>query len=650
MARPHLFARLRYRFDRLIADGARGKLVVLGLLCLGLLLLGAAAGLIGLFSERNQAVAGVTRELDGGVLDALWWSFHHLLDPSFFAENYGASWPVLAISLLLAVGGMTVFGLLVGFVSAEVEGRLEALRHGDGPVAERGHALVLGWSGRAPAVIAMLARRGTVAVLAPREAQAMREELVAAGLGDDLRRVVLRSGRTDRRADLQRVGMPAARCVIVLPDGGEDASSALALLLCGRRPRVAAEAVQARHAGLLALAGGGQATVVAPAQVVSSLLLQASRQRGLAAVHMRLLDPDGIGFRFIHAPGLDGMPFGDAAFAFPEAVLCGISAAERLPSGGERYLVQLNPSPRRPIQAGDWLVVLAGPGAVAERSGDPGWRKATPAPLTGAEQTVIWRNNVFLSPVAQPNRTGQSDRHQVLVLGWNDAVVDLLEGYDGCRGPAAVVVVVSRLDPEAARSELARRGVALRRIQPRFVNDAMDGPDAVAALAPERYDCVLALSDTEAGGDDCTVLNLIRLRSHLRRFGPATRIVAELADGGKAEAVRALGVEVVVGAEAVGRQLVLVAEQAALAGVFDELQGGAGCEIYLKPTTRYVPAGTACRFQDLVDAAQRLDETALGIMRGDGRIELAPAKLTDCVFADGDRIIVLAEDLLDPEA
>lgn len=648
MARPHLFARLRYRFDRLIADGARGKLVVLGLLCLGLLLLGAAAGFIGLFSERNQAVAGVTRDLDAGVLDALWWSFHHLLDPSFFAENYGASWPIIGISLLLAVGGMTVFGLLVGFVSAEVEGRLEALRHGDGPVVERGHALVLGWSDRAPAVIAMLARRGTVAVLAPREAEAMREDLVAAGLGEDLRRVVLRSGRSDRRTDLQRVAMTAARCVIVLPDGGKDASAALALLLCGRRTRVAAEAVEARHAGLLALAGGGQASVVAPARVVSSLLMQASRQRGLAAVHMRLLDPDGIGFRFIHAPALAGMHFGDAAFAFPEAVLCGISAAERLPSGGERYLVQLNPSPRRPIQAGDWLVVLAGPGAVANRSNGPAWPKAVPA-VTGSEQTLIWRNNVFLSPVAQPNRTMASDRHQVLVLGWNDAVVDLLAGYDGCRGPAAVVVIASRLDPEAARAELARRSISLRRIQPRFINDMLEGSEALAALAPERYDCVLALCDPDAGGDDTTVLNLIRLRSHLRRFGPATRIVAELADCGKAEAVRALGVEVVVGAEAVGRQLVLVAEQAALAGVFDELQGGAGAEIYLKPTNRYVPTGTACRFQDLVDAAQRLDETALGVMRGDGRIELAPAKSADCAFADGDRIIVLAEDLLDPE-
>ncbi len=230
-------ARLRYRIDRLIADGARGKLAVLLLLCLALLLLGAAAGWVGLFSERNQEVAGVTRDLDAGLLDALWWSFHHLLDPSFFAENYGASWPVIVISLVVALGGMTVFGLLVGFVSAEVEERLEALRHGDGPVVERGHALVLGWSARAPAVIAMLGRRGVVVVLAPREASAMRDDLVAAGLSNVLRRVVLRSGRPDRREDLQRVALGAARCVVVLPDGDEDAAAARTLLMCGRRPR-----------------------------------------------------------------------------------------------------------------------------------------------------------------------------------------------------------------------------------------------------------------------------------------------------------------------------------------------------------------------------------------------------------------------------
>ncbi len=396
------------------------------------------------------------------------------------------------------------------------------------------------------------------------------------------------------------------------------------------------------------MAGGGRAAVVAPGQVVSSLLLQASRQRHLATVYMGLLDPDGIGFRFVHVPTLTGRAFGDAVFAFPEAVLCGISAAEHLPSGGERYLVQLNPSPRRIIAAGDWLVVLAGPGPVVDRTDGPTWQQP-PVVVTGAEPTMVWQNSVFLSPLASPTRTVSHERHQVLVLGWNESVVELLAGYDACRGPAAVVVVASRLEPDAARAELDRRGVRLRHIEPRFLADDLQGADAIAVLTPERYDCVLVLCDVEAGGDAASVLTLIRLRSHLRRHGRTTRIVAELSDGGMAESIGTLGVEVVVGAEAVGRQLVLVAEQAALAGVFDDLQNSSGCEIYLKPSARYLPAGVPARFRDVVDAAQRLDETALGVLRADGAIQLAPAKDAELALADGDQVIVLAEDLLDSE-
>jgi hypothetical protein len=50
-----------------------------------------------------------------------------------------------------------------------------------------------------------------------------------------------------------------------------------------------------------------------------------------------------------------------------------------------------------------------------------------------------------------------------------------------------------------------------------------------------------------------------------------------------------------------------------------------------------------------VDAAQRLDETALGIMWADGSIELAPGKAHNLALSDGDRILVLAEDLMDAD-
>jgi hypothetical protein len=645
-----LLARWRYRIDRLLADGARGKLILLIGLSLALLALGAGAGLVGLFAEANRAVPGVTRDLDGGLLDALWWSFHHLLDPSFFAESYGATWPVVLLSLLVALGGLVVFGLLVGFVSAEVEERLERLRQGDGPVAERGHALVLGWSDRAVPVIAMLAREGTVAVLSPRPAEDMRNALAAAGLGPLLRRVVLRSGRPDRNEDLQRVGAGWARCCVVLPEDGDDAAAARTVLLCCRRKRVAVEVADPANADLLTMAGGGRVPVVAAARVTGSLLLQASRQSGIVEVHQLLLDPARIGFRFLDLPEAEGLRFGDAAFAFPGAVLVGTSAVERLPSGDERYAITLNPPPHRRIQRGEWLVVLAPPGPVTDRRSDPAWRGATQDLRAQREDAAgTWSNSVFSARLPLPVRQADGPRHQVLILGWNPAIADLLAGYDAAHGPQAVVVVASRFHSEAAKAELLRLGLALRRLKPRFVTcDLADGK-ALAALQPEAYACILALREGEAGGDAATTLLLIRLRALLRRNSNGTRLVAELADGESAEALRAIGAEVVTGSEAAGRQLVLVAEQTSLAQIYDDLLDASGCEVYLKPPGRYLPEGASATFADLVVAAQQRRETALGVRRSDGRIELAPAKDTPLMLSPTDRVIVLAEDLLDDE-
>ena len=154
----------RYRFNRMISRGTAVHYVVLALVAFGVVLLGINAYFFGLFSPAALDAEGIDNDLGGGFLDSLWWSAKHVVDPGAFAEDYGAPWPVLAISLALSVIGLSLLGIFIGFVTTSVQGRLEQLRKGRTEVMEGGHTLVLGWSNKIGSVLGFLNRLKTEVV------------------------------------------------------------------------------------------------------------------------------------------------------------------------------------------------------------------------------------------------------------------------------------------------------------------------------------------------------------------------------------------------------------------------------------------------------------------------------------------------------
>ena len=88
--------------------------------------------------------------------------------------------------------------------------------------------------------------------------------------------------------------------------------------------------------------------------------------------------------------------------------------------------------------------------------------------------------------------------------------------------------------------------------------------------------------------------------------------------------------------------LAQLAENAELDGVFDELFGAGGVDIWLRPAATYV--GDGGTFADAIVAAGAIGETAIGIRsREKGAVpRLNPAK--DAPVGPGDELIVLASE------
>ena len=96
---------LQYRFDEVFARGSGAQFLLIFVLALVVVAFGMSAACVGLFSDPNTDVEGITRDIDGGFWDTLWWSMKHIFDPMFFSLDYGATLPVVIISLLVTIMG-----------------------------------------------------------------------------------------------------------------------------------------------------------------------------------------------------------------------------------------------------------------------------------------------------------------------------------------------------------------------------------------------------------------------------------------------------------------------------------------------------------------------------------------------------------------
>jgi hypothetical protein len=94
-----------------------------------------------------------------------------------------------------------------------------------------------------------------------------------------------------------------------------------------------------------------------------------------------------------------------------------------------------------------------------------------------------------------------------------------------------------------------------------------------------------------------------------------------------------------------------IAENKALGELFDRLLDAHGSEFYMKPASDYVAVAQPVSFYTVVEAARLRGEVAVGYRLAAlaGRSDRAygvvinPTKGAEITFAEGDRVIVLAE-------
>ena len=628
MRKITLADRLRYRFDNTIS---RGTVALIGWLFVLLAALVFASSLV-VYATGVAPGAGVRRP---GFLETLWLSLMRTIDPGGVGGDQG-SWPFLLSMLAVTLGGILVFSTLIGVIFTGIDSKLDELRKGRSFVVEKGHTIVYGWSSEVFSVLSELVvanesrPRACVAVLAEKDKVEMEDEIRDKVGKTRNTRVVCRTGDPIDIDDLELVNPHEARSIIVLPPEGGDADSRVikTILALTNNPNrreepyhIVSRMREPENLGVARMVGGAEAELVPVDDLIARITAQTCRQSGLSVVYTDLLDFGGDEIYFAREPRLAGRTFGEILTAYESCSVIGLRTSDGR--------IELNPPTETEVSAGDALVLIAEDDSAISLSED-----ADPEIDAGAIRKP------------RPRREGPE---RTLILGYNDRAATMIAQLDRYVAPGSEVTVVA---PEGAG--LPPRFDDLQNQTATYLAGNTTDRRTLDALGVPSYDHVIVLS--RSGGpeeaDSNTLVTLLHLREIAERSGRSFSIVSEMLDDRNRELAEiARADDFIVSDRLVSLMMCQVSENKEYAAVFEELIDPEGSELYLKPADEYVKPGVPLSFYTVVEAARRRGEVAVGYRvgaeAGDPRnsygVRLNPAKSRRIEFAEGDRVIVLAE-------
>ncbi len=619
-------ARLRYWFDGTMARGTSALVAWLAVITLGLIV---AFAVIITVTGTEPSPENAKKGFFGQVLA----TFFHALDPGTIAGD-GGTWRYLLIMLALTVAGLFIVSALIGVIATGIDDKLAALRRGRSLVIEKDHTVILGWSDAVFAIVRELSianesrKKPAIVILADEDKVEMEEgirEKVADLKGT---RVVCRTGSVLDIGDLALTNHGLARSIIVLSPGGDEPDAEVIKTLLalthdsrGEGAHIVAEIQDPQNLEAARLVGGERAVIVDKRETIARLIVQTSRQSGAAAVYTELFDFDGDEIYFHSDASLAAGTYGDAVRAYEKASVIGLVS----PDG---YAV-LNPEADRPVGDSELIVIAE----------DDSVLGTTPKSAATVDASRITRAAVTPE---QPTKA--------LMLGWNERAATVVKELDNYAAPGSTVEILTEYGtPDVPTLTNLTATVAHGRTSERATLDS---------YAIRDYDQVIVLCYSDElpaqRADARTLVTLLHLREIVgeRAKGDRPSLVSEMLDDRNRALAQAAHVDdVIVSDEILSLILSQLSENERLEAVFQDLLDADGSEIYLRPASDYVTAGSMT-YATIVEAALGRGETAIGYRvsaeaddaaAGFG-VYVNPSKSSVFDVLGNDRVVVLAED------
>jgi voltage-gated potassium channel Kch len=614
---------------------AKGPIALIGWLGVLSLVLVVVAALI-------LTVTGFTQD-DGETMnfvEASWKSLMRTLDPGTMGGDTG--WGFRIIMLGVTLGGIFIVSTLIGVLASGISNKLDELRKGHSFVVEKGHTLILGWSEKIFPIISELLianenqKSPVIVILGHLDKVVMEDEIKTRIPDTGNTRVICRSGSTIDLNDLEIVNPHDSRSIIILTQDGNDPDinvikSILALTNNPkRRPEpyhIVAEISDNNNKEVAEMIASGEVTLVHTEDLISRVIAQSCRQSGLSVVYTELLDFDGDEIYFQEEPGLTGKTFKDAVMSYEDSTIIGIRKKD-----GK---ITINPPMNTVFESGELVVAI---------SKDDDTIKLNS------------RSNQDINAGAISSGTPQTaEMEHTLILGWNSKACSIARELDNYLPTGSSLTIVAEGDGINDQVKELSNVITQQKIV--FKEGNISDRTLLDSLQLEQFNHIILLcySDImpEQEADSKTLITLLHLRNIEEKTGHDFTIVSEMMDIRNKELAEVTEADdFIISNKLISLMLSQLSENKDLKAVFDDLFDADGSEIYVKPATDYVIAGTPVNFYTLCESAARKGEIAIGYRINEFShnvdkaygVSVNPKKSDMVTFTDKDKLIVIAED------
>lgn len=608
--------KIQYQFDNIMS---KGTVALIGLLFLLTICVSCVTGLVAMLFGGN-----------GGIGELVWVSFMHVLDPGTLTTDQTTNIPYVVIMTVATLIGLIVTSILIGIISAGFEDKLERLRKGTSVVLEQGHTVILGFNDNIYTLINELIganenqKDGCIVVVGEQEKEEMEDAIAARFPDTKTTRIICRSGSPCEPHILERCAIENSKSVIVNEYHDPLSIKMIMAVTSYLRDKelmypglfITVAINEAQNVEAARIAGEGRAEVIFANDAISRIIAHTCRQSGLSKVLVELFDYDGDELYFEDVPQLYGKTFKETLNYFDKAVVFGI----RNDSG-----TYLNPPMDTVITKEDKLILFEDDdGSFEIRSKEAEF-----------DESVIVKE----IPECKINETDD-----LLVLGCNPMLPAVLREYDCYVDDGTKVVVVTE-------EELDLSGESFRHINPEIRVEPLINRARMEELLEEELDNVLILSDMKMEAEEAdakTLLYLIYLWDVLKQKNIRVSITSEMRRTvNQRLATQSRVDDFVIGSNIVNLLMTQIAENRELTALFEDILDEDGSELYMKPIENYVECGKEVDFYTLTESAARQGHIAVGykmVADGSGEIITNPLKSDKVVFAEGDLLIVIAED------
>lgn len=628
--KPTFSEKVRYYIDLFMSSSSSSQFI--GLFALSFILVTLCAILI-------VAVSPETSGLKDNLLEAMWWAMIRVIDTSGLANDQGAL--VRLVAVLATLSGIMVVALLISLVSSSVRDKIEDLRRGKSPVIDNDHTLILGFSDKIYPILRELReanrsrKYACIVILSPIDKQKV-ETLVAEQMGSMLNtRVVVREGSPFSIQALEKVGAGRARSIIILSADVDLTSkktdpdmNAIKTLLALRRIPGALERNHAvvelqdeKRAAVIQQLGNGGVEIVSMRETLARIIVQTSRQSGLARVYRDLLDFDGSELYIKGFPELAGLEFSKVGNILKGAIALGIRRR-----AADGFDVLINPKSDSILTEADELIVLA--------DDDNSFS------ITADAQTHFQALQIPSHDIPPP------PKERILICGIRSDLDRLLDDFNEYVAPGSEILLMP--GDTSAVKQLTKLKFPNMKLS--IIEGNPTDLDDIKAVLKDDFNSILHVANDKLAIDETdafVVISLLMMRDLIAKSGRTIKpkMISEILNPRTKDLVSADEMtDFVVSSEITSMILAQVSEQRDLNKVYMDLFSPSGSEIYMKSIERYLDTGSPVLWPQVQSIAQSFNEIAIGCYRNGSPPLIHPKADTPLVFKGGDKLIVLAEN------